>query len=344
MKIVKYILFIGGLASIMACGGTKVTEKAKPTVDNKTVVNENKKVVASKEIKKENNGSSESKSQKQITKKITRKRIVRSDSTYAILFYDKQGNLSGKYDIWENNPFELTDFEKYDITPGHHPMRYDVPELTKTQLKGKIPEELYNSLQRGVHIGRLDIFVNFAYEIENGKNYTPILYQLNAMEGYDEEYEVPASFGIINILDNKGNVWKQVRVPNSSGHTPAVTQDGKYLAYVRVTPTKKTGGCFDVYDLNREKVVFTKCVKRGFKLSDIYLSTNYTIGLSISDFRNIKKKEIYIVSSKTGYIYFKKFYPRYGNYEVYDFGIVKNKKHNKKDTLFFQTEFHSIKL
>ncbi len=344
MKIIKYILFTVVLIAIMSCGGTKVTEKGKTTESSKTVMIENKGTITSKKIKNKNNSSSKSSPQKKIEKKIIRKRIVRSDSTYAILFYDKQGNLSGKYDIWENNPFELTDFEKYDITPGHHPMRYEVPGLTKTQLKGKIPEELYNSLQKGVHIGRLDIFVNFAYEIENGKDYTPILYQLNAMEGYDEEYEVPASFGIINILDNKGNIWKQLRVPNSSGHTPAVTQDGKYLVYVRVTPTIKTGGCFDVYDLNREKVVFTKCVKRGFTLGDIYLSTDYTIGLSVSDFRNIKKKEIYIISSKTGYIYFKKFYPRYGNYEVYDFGIVKNKKHNKKDTLFFQTEFYSIKL
>ena len=332
-------LFFALLAFTVGCGPAEISKstKAMGAAISQNPVKENKRDTI-KPVQSTSN-------QKLPKMKPVRSKVVRSDSTFYIEFYDENGTLTGIYDFWENNPYNLPDFEKYDDTPGHYPMRYKVPGLTNDQLKGKVPDELLRNMDEGVHIGRLDVFIHYPYNLESCKTYTPVLYQLNAMEGYDEEYEVPASFGVINILNDQGEIWKSVRVEDSGWGSPAVTQDGKYLVYKRIIPNKETGGCFDVYDLRKNKVVYTKCVEIGFELNGAFLHSSNIAGIGI--YHSLKRDTSIsvLIDSRRESIFFKVFDFEIGSWELTPKGlVVSNRKTKKVDTLFFINDFETINL
>lgn len=331
----KLFFLIGLLSFLLACGSPEQP------------VNNNKENEESNEIKNQDNKTSDftkdtipKEIKKRVQKKHNSRQIVSNDSTYQIQLFDQKGKITGSYDIWKNNPFEFPDFEKHNHSGDSHPMYYKVPKLTKKDLKNKIPQDLYNSLPGNVSIGKLAIYPY----ISEGSNYVAILYHLFALEGYSEEYDFPATFGLIKVISNDGKIIKELEVANSAGGDIAVSQDGKYLV-CRIA-TENEGGAFEVYNLRNERVVFSKKVGRGFELHGPALHPNNVIGLSANGLSSSIFISFNLLSDRE-IIFIKEFSGIRRNYTFEDIeeGIVLQHRTNKTiDTLLFNRDFQQIKI
>lgn len=270
--------------------------------------------------------------------------VIQNDSVYALVFYSHNGDSTGYYDIWENNPIDDLPFEKHYSNPGQRPMRYDVPDILLNDFKNQLSKYDVNYLVGTASIGRIDVYAHVPsyLDIDKYKSYIPVTYQMNFMQGFYEEFEVPGSYAIVKILDNKGTLNKVVDIPNFSGQKVAVTQDAKYLVYSTYSIEKDSGACVNVYDLSYDKNVFRKCTDISRK-AGIGLGNESIVGFGFFDFLYRNNSKLYWLNSLTNQIYFDSYPPRFGNYRAEDFGLVKPMNGPPKDTILF-SNMQSINL
>jgi hypothetical protein len=330
----KYMLIIIVFLSMAACGIKKHSDKNEQKGKIKTTETAQKKQDSIKE-------DIESREISQTTPDKS-KNIIQTDSTYIIQFYNEDGKVVRDYDIWENNPLEF-DFEKYDETPGEHPMRYKVPALTKDQLIGSVPDELMKNLDSGVHIGRIDVHPRVSKKEEN---FMVLLYHVEAKEGFDEEYTGPSSMGVVQVLNNKGELIKQIQFPNSSLWKPVLTQDGKYLVYHTFFKKMHPGECYNVYDMSKGEKIFQTCIEKGFEFNGAVLINDHLIAALVVD-RIGEESIMHYINSKEEVLYKKtlpinryNYYPNYLNNGV----VLIDRKSKTADTLLYDRDFEVINL
>lgn len=67
--------------------------------------------------------------------------------------------------------------------------------MPKEEFKQRFPQYPVEFMNESVAVGRLDVFANLPSYLELDKypNFIPVTYQMNIMEGFFEEYDIPAS-------------------------------------------------------------------------------------------------------------------------------------------------------
>ena len=273
---------------------------------------------------------------------IKRKKIGQSRTENKIEFYDKEGVFISTYDIWENNPFKIPNLERIKNRGANESLLYSVPGLTKKDLKDIIPQSFHENLSPNVPI---NLIANVSNVSKGGDSITAILYSLVALEGYPEEDTNQGIYSEIKIINNRSELLQVVKIPKKPiNRSLAITQDKKYLCYAYST-NENNEGCFDIYDLSLDKVVFIHCVEEGYSLHVFYRDSVFLGAISKNSITNNSK--LFYISSEKNYLYEKRFDV---NLSAYGFrnlenGIVLIDRRTKlTDTLLFTQDFEIINL
>jgi len=200
----------------MACGGTKVTAKGKTTDDSKVVMNESKETITSKEIKKENDSSNESKSQKKI--------VLFADDNARHSFTKIKFTNGVTIDVRDINPYRDLPYKTYRKDPNGFEYFYDLSEKSKSE-QDKIIEGCRINPDAYRDGNFLKIFVK-APVIEVTDSLVAIAYHKSY---YSNEEDILCTQGVTIIYDYTGKEINRIEDKKDGFYDIRLSNDGKYL-------------------------------------------------------------------------------------------------------------------